>query len=144
MQFRTCLEKCRHYFTCKIECCQYSITFVGGFWGWKFHFETPCFDLFFSLDHFTVECQTKMFLPVQKPSCSFCRDFQNSVGLFLVETSCETEVLPEAGFPSCKLEQLGPAQTCATNPGLWTRYFNKALASLFSVAVTHPGSSPVA
>lgn len=78
----------------------------------------PILIFFPPLHHFTAECQTEMFLLVQKPSCSFCRDFQNSVGLFLVETSCETEFLPEAGFPSCKLEQLGPAQTCAMNSGL--------------------------
>lgn len=43
---------------------------------------------------------------------------QNSVGLFLIETSCETEVLPETGLPSSKPEQLSLARTCAMNTGL--------------------------
>lgn len=34
---------------------------------------------------------------------------QNSVGLFLIETSCETKVLPETGLPSSKPEQLSLA-----------------------------------
>lgn len=63
------------------------------------------------------------------------REFQNSVGFFLVETNCETEVLPETGLPSHKPKQLSLAQTCAMNPGLGTRYFNKALSLLFSMAI---------
>lgn len=93
------------------------------------------FFFFLSLQCLTLECQTKMFLMIQKPSHSFCREFQNSVGGFLVETNCETEVLPETGLPSHKPKQLSLTQTRATNPGLGTRYFNKALALLFSVAI---------
>lgn len=78
---------------------------------------------------------------IQKP---FCRELQDSVGLFLAETNCETEILPETGLPPYKPEQLSLAQTCAMNPGLRTWYFNKALALLFSVAITHPGSLPIA
>lgn len=46
MQFRTCLEKCRHYFTCKIERCQIPSPLLEAFEDKSSSFETPSFDLF--------------------------------------------------------------------------------------------------